>query len=148
AFLPRRARVAGAAVHASRYLLRRDRVLALLVGLHRHAQRRAPRPFKPHGDGAACRSRVSWRARGRSPLLRRQAVLRLWSRQRHVVSHVCRRQRRAVARTADARGGLPYAQAISAHNVLWSSDALRRYAGLPAGHARNELATAAPVCLG
>ena len=43
--------------HADRrHLLRRDRVLALLVGLHRHAQGRAARAFEPDGDGAAHRA--------------------------------------------------------------------------------------------
>ena len=72
-----------------RHLLRRDRVLALLVGLHRHAQGRAPRALEPDGDGAPHRPGLPRRARGRPRLLRRQAVLRLRPRQRHVVSR-CR----------------------------------------------------------
>src|SRR5215475_12476706 len=67
---------------------------------------------------------------------------------RHVDSHVGRRQRRAVARTADTGSGLPYAQAPSAYGILRRAGALRRHAGLPAGHARHELAALAPVCIG
>ena len=42
-----------AETRARRHLRGRNGVLALLVGLHRHAQRRAPCAFEPDGDGAA-----------------------------------------------------------------------------------------------
>ena len=41
-----------AGIPGRRHLLRRDGVLALLVGLDRHAQGRAPRALEPDGDGA------------------------------------------------------------------------------------------------
>ena len=87
-------------------------------------------------------------ARGRRHLLGRQAVLRLRPRQRHVVPDVGRRDRRAAARAADAGGGVPHAQAAPADHVLRRADALRRDAGLSAGHAREQLAAPAPVRLG
>ena len=144
----RRAAVPSRGIPGRRHLLRRDRVLALLVGLDRHAQGRAPRAFEPDGDGAPHRPAVPRRARGRSRLLRRQAVLRLRPRQRHVVSDVGRRHRRAAAGAADAGGGVPHAQALPADPVLRRADALRGHAGLPAGHARQRLAAPAPVRLG
>ena len=131
-----------------RHLQRRDRVLALLVGLDRHAQGRAARALEPDGDGAADRPGLPRHARGRSRVLGRQAVLRLRARQRHVVSDVGRRHRRAAARAADAGGGVPHAQAISADAVLRRADALCGHAGLCAGHAGEQLRAPAPVRLG
>ena len=85
------------------------------------------------------------RARGRPDLLRRQAVLRLRPRQRHVVSHVGRRHRRAAARAADAGGGVPHAQAASADHVLRRADALRG-ACWPIRRARPRTARSACAC--
>ena len=137
-----------AETHTRRHLRGRDGLLALLVGLHRHAQRRAPRAFEPDGDGAADRTGLPRHARGRCHLFGRQAVLRLRPRQFHVVSR-CRSARpRAAARAADAGSGVPHAQAISADHVLRRADALCRDAGLSAGHARQQLAAAAPMRFG
>ena len=60
----------GGRIPGRRHLLRRDGVLALLVGLDRHAQGRAPRALEPHGDGAADRAGLPRHARGRPDLSR------------------------------------------------------------------------------
>ena len=131
-----------------RHLQRRDRVLALLVGLDRHAQGRAARALEPDGDGAADGPGLPRHARGRSRLLGRQAVLRLRARQRHVVSDVGRRDCRAAARAADAGGGVPHAQEVSADAVLRRADALCGHARLSAGHAGEFIRAPAPVRVG
>ena len=144
---PRRARLPARRDGDRRHLLRRDRVLALLVGLHRHAQGRAARAFEPDGDGAAHRPGLPRHARGRPRLLGGQAVLRLRPRQRHDIPPVRRRHRRAAAGAADAGVGVRHAQAASADVLLRRPHPLQCHAGLPAGHAREQLSAPAHLRL-
>ena len=145
AAVPRRAAASGAELRGRRHLQRRDGLLALLVGLDRHAERRPPRALEPDGDGAAVRPGLPRHPRGRSHLFGGQAVLRLRSRQRHVVSHVGRRHQRAAARSADAGAGVPHAEAASADRILRRSDAVCGDAGL-SRRARRTTAPSACAC--
>ena len=136
-------------VRGRRHLLRRDRVLALLVGLHRHAEGRAPRALEPDGDGAPARPGLPRHARGRRRLSPPPSCSSPTA-----SATPCRfpmsvgATSRAAARAADARGRVPHPEAAPADHLLRRADALRGDAGLPAGHARERLAAAAPVRLG
>ena len=145
AVVARRAAAPGAGLRDRRHLQRRDGLLALLVRLDRHAQRRAPRALEPDGDGAAVRTGLPRHPRGRSRLFGGQAVLRLRSRQRHVVSDVGRRHQRAAAGSADAGAGVPHAEAAPADRILRRADAVRGDAGL-SRRARRTTAPSACAC--
>ena len=81
---------------------RRAGVLALFVGLDRHAQGRAASAFQSRGDGGHLRQAGARHSRGRRRPVGGKAVLCLWPRQRADVSDVGRRHHRAQFRTADA----------------------------------------------
>ena len=81
---------------------RRAGVLALFVGLDRHAQGRAASAFQSRGDrGHLCQTGAR-HSRGRCLPVGGEAVLRLRPRQRADVSDVGRRHHRAQFRAADA----------------------------------------------
>ena len=80
---------------AGRDLRRRGRLLALLLGLDRHAEGRQARPFEPDRDRPALRRGRARHRRGRRRLLGREALLRLRPRQRHDLPDGGRRHRRA-----------------------------------------------------
>ena len=73
---------------------RRAGVLALFVGLDRHAQGRAAPAFQPRRDGGDLRQTGARHSRGRRRSFGGKTVLRLWPRQRADVSDVGRRDQR------------------------------------------------------
>ena len=106
---PRRASVRGRhrrrrrhAVHR-RHGVRRSGVLALHLGLDRRSQGRQARPFQSDGDGETVRPRRARHHRERRRPFGGEIVLRLRARQRHDLSVVGRRHRRAVARSGRRR---------------------------------------------
>ena len=126
--------LAGAAplTKACAHACRRSRVLALFVGLDRQAQGDGAFARQPLLDDRALRQGDPGPARERRLLLRRQALLRLWARQRADLSARGRRDSAAHGRAADAGGGV---QALDrrrrrrqADRLLWRADRLRRHA--------------------
>ena len=81
---------------------RRAGVLALFVGLDRHAQGRAASAFQSRGDGGDLRQAGARHSRGRCRPVGGKTVFRLWPRQRADVSDVGRRHHGAQFRAADA----------------------------------------------
>ena len=81
---------------------RRAGVLALFVGLDRHAQGRAAPAFQSRRDRGNLRQAGARHSRGRRLSFGGKTVLRLWARQRADVSDVGRRHHGAECRAADA----------------------------------------------
>ena len=130
-----------------RDLRRRSRVLALFVRLDRHAERRAACAFEPDGDRDELRAAGARHHRERRVFLGRQALSRLWARQRHELSDVGRRDDRAAAGPPGAGRDLRGAAARAADAVLRRADALRHDAGRSRLHARERIEASALVRL-
>ena len=131
----------GAADEGRAHAGRRSRFLALFVGLDRPAERHGAFARQSVLDDRALRQGDPGPEGKRRLLLGRQALLRLWARQRADLSARCRRDRVAHGRAPDARGCV---QALAgrrrrrqADNLLWRPDRLRRHARFePAAEAR------------
>ena len=115
---------------------RRGRVLALHFGLDRRAEGRQARPFQPDGDREADGAGRARHRRGRCRAVGGEAVLRLWARQRDVVSDVGRRDRDPVAGTADAGCDVRSDAAARSDDLLRGAVALYRAAVAPAHEPR------------
>ena len=104
---------------------RRTGLLALFVGLDRHAQGRAASAFQSRGDrGNLCQTGAR-HSRGRRWIVGGQAVFRLWTRQRADLSDVGRRHHGAQFRTPDAGGDVRADEQISSEHFLRRADAVR-----------------------
>src|SRR6478752_3715378 len=103
----------------------RGRILDVHVGLDWRSQGGPARAYQPDGDCDAHGPGHHWAARGRRRVLRGETVVLLRPRQRRVLSHVGRRQRRAAAGSADPAGGACDAAPSSPHHLLWRAVALR-----------------------
>src|SRR5271170_2599993 len=105
---------------------RRLRVLALFLGIDRPAEGRAARSFQPE-----VHRRHVWRAgfenrARRHRLFRREAILRLWARQRDDLSALGRRDGGTLRGTPDARGRVRNPRSLQAHRLLRGSHPLCR----------------------
>ena len=114
---------------------RRERalLLALHLGLHRPPQGHGPSPPGHGGHERAVRARRALRERGRSHLLRRQALLRLRPRQRDDLSPLGRGHLGAARRASDGAEHARDDRALPANAVLRSPHSLR----LPVAGTRN-----------
>ena len=110
---------------------RRYRLLALHLGLDRHAERRGACACQPEIDRRSLRHAGCGDEGKRRRLFGGQAVLRLRPRQRHDLPDVGRRHHRTQRREADARRRRRAAAQASGHDVLRRADVLCRVLGEP-----------------
>src|SRR6202049_1340677 len=103
---------------------RRTGILAVFVGLDRHAEGRAASAFQPGGDGGNLRQAGARHPRGRRRPIGRKTVFRLRSRQRADLSDVGRRHHRAQFRTTDAGGDVRSDEQIQSQHLLRGADAV------------------------
>ena len=105
--------------------VRRRVLLALFVGLDRHAEGHGARPFEPDPDRRALRQAGARHSGKRRRVLRGEAVLRLRARQRADLSAGGRRDRGADGRAADAGRGVQAPEGAQPDDLLRRADAVR-----------------------
>ena len=98
---------------------RRAGVLAVFVGLDRHAQGRAASAFQSRRDRGDLRQTGARHSRGRCRAVGGKTVFRLWPRQCADVSDVGRRDHRAQFRAADAGGDVRADEQISIRRIFF-----------------------------